>query len=118
MPILIVLTLVPTLSFYFYVLVQFWAEANRRRHHDTCTMIVPLHSVRAAQAEYDLQNEYESQPGAQDTALATHALEPGAEERLSKQPPHPKVLSTYLQNRFLAIRSQTARLQVRRAAKG
>ena len=53
MPILIVLTLVPTLSFYFYVLVQLMMEANRRRHHDTCTLIVPLHSVRSAEAEYD-----------------------------------------------------------------
>src|ERR1700728_5451932 len=53
MPILIVLTLVPTLSFYFYVLVQLVMEANRRRHHDTCTLIVPLHSVRSAEADDD-----------------------------------------------------------------
>jgi hypothetical protein len=116
MPILIVLTLVPTLSFYFYVLVQFWTEANRRRHHDTCTMIVPLHSVRSAQAEYDLRNE--PQPGAQDTDVATHTLESGAHEQLSEAQPHARVLSTYPKNRFLAIPSQTVRPAVRRAAKG
>ena len=51
MPILIALTLMPTLTFYFYVLVQFWKEAKRRRRHDTCVAIVPLHSVRAHDAD-------------------------------------------------------------------
>jgi hypothetical protein len=118
MPILIVLTLVPTLSFYFYVLVQFWAEATRRRRHDTCTMIVPLHSVRAAQAEYDRQNENGRQPGGQDAAAATQTLESDADTQLLEAQPHAKVLSTYLRNRFLVTPSQTARLAVKRAAKG
>src|ERR1700728_4113803 len=52
MPLLIVLTMVATLSFYFYVLVQFVMEAIRRRH-DTCTLAVPLHSVRSADAGDD-----------------------------------------------------------------
>jgi hypothetical protein len=53
MPIVVFLVLLPTVAFYFYVLVQFWKEANRRRHHDTCAMIVPLHPVRTSEIGSD-----------------------------------------------------------------
>jgi hypothetical protein len=118
MPILVVLTLVPTLSFYFYVLVQFWAEANRRRRHDTCMMIVPLHSVRSAETEYGLRDESERQPGANDAAGATQPFQPVAVEQHSQGPAPTNVPSTYLRNRFLTIPSQTGRLAAKRAAKG
>jgi hypothetical protein len=52
MPILIALGLLPTLSFYFFVLVQFWKEAKRRRRQERCAAIVRLHSARAREPEY------------------------------------------------------------------
>jgi len=117
MPILIVLTLVPTLSFYFYVLVQFVMEAKRRRHHDTCTLIVPLHSVRSAEAAYGrLEENY--QPGGNDMGIADPVLRPIANERLYQGPAAGQVLSTFLRNRLSVISSQTGRLTAKHAAKG
>jgi hypothetical protein len=117
MPIVIVLTLVPTLSFYFYVLVQFVIEANRRRHHDTCTLIVPLHSVRSAEAGYDGLDE-NNQPGGDDMVGADPALHPTAQQRPSENPSSGQVLSTFLRNRLSVISSQTGRLPAKHAAKG
>jgi hypothetical protein len=51
MPILIALGLLPTLSFYFFVLVQFWKEAKRRRRHERCAAIVLLHSTGAPESK-------------------------------------------------------------------
>src|SRR6202034_538792 len=82
MPLLVVLTVVPTLSFYFYVLAQFVIEANRRRHHDTCTLIVPLHSVRSAGADCDRLDE-NNQSGGDDIGSADPVLRPIAKERSS-----------------------------------
>jgi hypothetical protein len=118
MPILVVLTLVPTLSFYFYVLVQFWAEANRRRRHDTCVMIVPLHAVRSAETEYGPRNESDRQPSANGAAGATQTFQPVTVERRSQGPAPANVPPTHLRNRFLTIPSQTRRPAAKRAAKG
>lgn len=117
MPILIVLTLVPTLSFYFYVLVQFVMEAKRRRHHDTCTLIVPLHSVRSAQAEYDRLDDYK-QAGGNEDGSADPVFRPIAKERPSQNPSSGQVLSTFLRNRLSVISSEAGRLPAKRAAKG
>jgi hypothetical protein len=106
MPILIVLTLVPTVSFYFYVLVQFWAEANRRRHHDTCAMIVPLRSVRRMEHESGIAATPEA---ASEYAADLGEIEPSADAT---------VVSTYLKNRVAAFQSGTGRLGVKRSAKG
>src|ERR1700722_3538479 len=62
MSLLIILTLVTTLSFYFYVLVQFVMEAIRRRRHDTRNLAVAVHSGRSADAGYDRLDE-DDQPG-------------------------------------------------------
>lgn len=117
MPILVVLALVPTLSFYFYVLVQFVVEANRRRHHDTCTLIVPLHSVRSAEAGYDRLDE-NNPPGGNDMGNADPVLRPIAKQRPSQSPSSGQVLSTFLSNRLSVTSSQTDRLPAKHAAKG
>lgn len=106
MPILILLTLVPTLTFYFYVLVQFMKEAARRRHHDTCTLIVPLQSENVRLANYSLREFSASRRGesydSREDAGAAHA----------------NVITTHLRNRLVAYQSGAARLAVKRAAKG
>ena len=117
MPLLVVLTVVPTLSFYFYVLVQLVREANRRRHHDTCTLIVPLHSVRSAEAEFDRLDE-NNQSGGSGIGSADPVLRPIAEERRSQGPASRQVLSNFLRNRLSVISSQTGRLAAKHAAKG
>jgi hypothetical protein len=117
MPILIVLALVPTLSFYFYVLVQFVMEANRRRHHDTCTLIVPLHSVRSAEAEHDRLDE-NHQSGGHDIGSADPVLRPIPKERPSQGPAGGQVLANLLRNRLSVISSQTGRLAAKHGPKG
>jgi len=117
MPILIVLTLVPTLSFYFYVLVQLVMEANRRRHHDTCTLIVPLHSVRSAEAEYDRLDGQKQAPG-NDIGSADPLPGPIAKQPPSQGTADGQVLSNFLRNRLSVIGSQTGRLSAKGAAKG
>jgi hypothetical protein len=54
MPMLIALALLPTLSFYFYMLAQFWRQASRRRHNGTRISAVPPRAVlaRAVVATY------------------------------------------------------------------
>jgi hypothetical protein len=117
MPILIILTLVPTLSFYFYVLVQLVMEANRRRHHDTCTLIVPLHSVRSAEAEYD-RLDGQKRAGGNDIGGADPVPAPIAEQRPSPGPARGQVLSNFLRNRLSVMGPQTGGLSAKRAAKG
>ena len=117
MPLLIVLTMVATLSFYFYVLVQFVMEAIRRRRHDTCTLAVPLHSVRSADAGNDRLDE-ENQPGRNDMESADPVLSPIAKQRPSQSPSSGQVLSTFLRNRLSVISTQTGRLPAKHAAKG
>jgi hypothetical protein len=120
MPILIVLTLVPTVSFYFYVLVQFWAEANRRRHHDTCAMIVPLESMRAR------EQEEEHNPRGRHESRSRRAVEPepapvselAADWAEIEPPARSAVVAAHLGNRVAAFPSGTERLATRRAAKG
>ena len=117
MPLLVVLTVVPTLSFYFYVLAQFVIEANRRRHHDTCTLIVPLHSVRSAEADCDRLDE-NNRPGGNEVRSADPLPRPIAKERPSQRPVNGQVLSNFLRNRLSVISSQTGRLAAKHAAKG
>jgi hypothetical protein len=117
MSLLIVLTLVPTLSFYFYVLVQFVMEASRRRHHDTCTLIVPLDSVRSAEAAYD-RLEGNSQPGGNDRGSADPLLRPIVKQRRSQDSASGQAVSDFLRNRLAAISSQTGHLSAKHAAKG
>jgi hypothetical protein len=117
MSLLIILTLVTTLSFYFYVLVQFVMEAIRRRRHDTRTLAVPLHSVRSADAGYDRLDE-DDQPGGNDRGSADPLLSPVAKQRTSQSPSSGQVLSTFLRNRLSVISSQTDRLPAKHAAKG
>jgi hypothetical protein len=120
MPILIVLTLVPTVSFYFYVLVQFWAEANRRRHHDTCAMIVPLESMRARKQEED------HNPAGRQESRSRRAVEPepapvseSAADWAEIEPPaRAAAVAAYRENRVAAFPSGTERFATRRSAKG
>jgi hypothetical protein len=116
MPILIVLALVPTLSFYVYVLVQFRAEAHRRRQHDTCTMIVPLHSVHARDEEYNLRRPNET--GSQTTATPELAKVSAANLAEIEPPARAPDVATYPRNRVAAFQSGSGRLAVKRAAKG
>jgi hypothetical protein len=117
MPILIVLTIVPTLCFYCYVLVQFVMEANRRRRHETRTLIVPLRSVRSAETGYD-RHAANNLPGGNDRGGAVPVLGPIADQRPSRSPSSGQALSTFLRNRLSMISSQTGRLPAKHAAKG
>jgi hypothetical protein len=117
MPILIVLTLVPTLSFYFYVLVQFWAEAKRRRH-DTLAMIIPLHSIRAHEEEYNRRRLDEGASQATAKPELAPVSEIGADLAEIEPPARAAVVATSLKNSVAAIQSGTGRLGVRRTAKG
>lgn len=118
MPILIVLTLVPTLSFYVYVLAQFVIEASRRRRRDTCAVIVPLTSIRARDEEYNLRRLDESAP----RAAAVRELPPvsdfAADVAEIEPPARAAVVSTYLKSRVTAFQPGAERLAVKRAAKG
>jgi hypothetical protein len=117
MPILIVLTIVPTLSFYFYVLVQFWAEARRRRH-DTLAMIVPLKSIHAHEEEYNRRRLDESASQAAAKPELAPVSELAADLAEIDPPARAAVVATYLRNRVAAFQSGTGRLAVRRTAKG
>src|SRR5271170_4100136 len=104
MPILIVLGLLPTLSFYFFVLVQFWKEAKRRRRHERCAGIVRLHSARAPESEY------------------VPAASPGPRSlsgpELTERPAGVTVVTKYSKNRLAVLPFGTGRLALNRSAKG
>ncbi len=104
MPILIALGLLPTLSFYFFVLVQFWKEAKRRRRHERCTPIVRLHSARA--------RESESVPVAWPGPRSLSG--PGLTER----PADVTVVKKYSKNRLAVLPYGPGRLALNRSAKG
>jgi hypothetical protein len=116
MPIAILAALLPALSFYLYVLVQFMKEASRRRNHDTCALIVPLHSEGPRHANHSVRelrpkrtNELRNSPPA--SAPAASGSGDAASERA-------KVIVTQLKTRLAAYSSGTGRLAVDRAAKG
>lgn len=117
MPIFILLTLVPTLTFYSYVLVQFMKEAARRRHHDTCTLIVPLQSENARLANYRLR-EF-----APNRADQWHDSRPAIIPRSSDAPEdagvaRANVITTRLKNRLADYQSDAGRLRAKGVAKG
>jgi hypothetical protein len=93
MPILIVLGLLPTLSFYFYVLVQFWKEAKRRRHHDACVATVSLHSVRA--------------PAADSVAADRPRSRSNSGSERTERSARAEIAATYLKNRLSVVPSGT-----------
>jgi hypothetical protein len=104
MPILIVLGLLPTLSFYLFVLVQFWKEAKRRRRHETCAAIVRLHSARA--------RESESVPVAWPGPRSLSGPE------LTERPADVTVVTKYSKNRLAVLPYGPGRLALNRSAKG
>jgi hypothetical protein len=104
MPIVVFLALLPTVAFYFYVLVQFWKEANRRRHHDTCAMIVPLHPVRTS----EIGSDKATWPGFPSVS---------GRERTAR-PERARVLEMCLNNRRAARVSEPACSAAKQAAKG
>jgi len=111
MPIAILLTLVPTLAFYFYVLVQFLKEAGRRRNHDTCALIVPLHSENARHANYGVREFRPQRSSAASVAATTR-------ERERTDSARAEIIVTHVKNRLAAISAGPARLPAKRAAKG
>jgi len=117
MPIFILLTLVPTLTFYSYVLVQFMKEAARRRHHDTCTLIVPLQSENARLANYRLR---ESAPNRADQwydsppAIISRSSDAPEDAGIARA----KVITARLKNRLGAYQPGAGRLGTKGAAKG
>ena len=116
MPLLLVLTLLPTLSFYLYVLVQFMKEAARRRSHDTCALIVPLQSESARHANYGVR-ELAARPGKYENspALSGVASAGGREDGGHAQG---EVIVTQLKSRLAAYQGGTGRLAAKHAAKG
>ena len=119
MPLLLILTLAPTLSFYFYVLVQFMKETTRRRNHDTCALIVPLHSESARQANYGVRElaapRAKRHEGSRMVSLAPFAVEDTNQDADS---PRAEVIVTQLKSRLAAYQGGTGRLAAKRAAKG
>ncbi|HTP87118.1 MAG TPA: hypothetical protein VMJ34_09220 [Bryobacteraceae bacterium] len=113
MPILLVVTLVPTLSFYFYVLVQFAREANRRRRRHTRALVLPLQKEA-----YDALEMDDGEPRVAEIAIASRIARPAAALAPEAAPAEDKVVPTYLKSRFAVYASQTGRLAPRRAAKG
>jgi hypothetical protein len=118
MPILIALVMAPTLSFYFYVLVQFWKEAGRRRNHLTSAGIVPLPSAGVRRAELELERAIARATGADHVTVAASAPRLAAELARAERSERAKVVATYLKNRLAVIPSGTGRLAVKRSAKG
>lgn len=119
MPIAIVLTLLPTLGFYFYVLVQFMKEASRRRNHDTCALIVPLHAESARQANYSVR-EFRSKQIREPRNSQVVSAEPPTAERESEDVDsiRAKVIVTQPKNRLAAYSPGAERMAVKHAAKG
>jgi hypothetical protein len=107
MPIFVALVLTPTLTFYFYALVQFWLEANRRRHSSPMK-VVQLHGSRVAAEQFDALPE----------RVPNYTLRPVAAEQLSRGAAHAKVAATCHNDRLVMIPSPTGRLAAKRAAKG
>jgi len=104
MPIVVFLALLPTVAFYFYVLVQFWKEANRRRHHDTCAMIVPLHPARTP----EISSDKAAWPGFPSVS---------GRERTAR-PERARVLEMCLNNRRAARASEPGCSSAKQVAKG
>jgi hypothetical protein len=118
MPILIALILAPTMTFYFYVLVQFFKEANRRRQHLTWAGIVPLPSARVREAQVDLRLAKEPALGANASAVAAPAHVAPTDGAPTGPSAPANVIATYLKNRWIVMPSGTERLAVKRQAKG
>ena len=117
MPLLLAVTIVPTLSFYFYVLVQFMKEATRRRNHDTCALIVPLHSESARHANYGVRDF--TGPGLRQTeGSPAISIAPSVENRDCGGSERAEVIVTQLKSRLSAFQGRTARLAAKHAGKG
>jgi hypothetical protein len=104
MPILIILGLLPTLSFYFFVLVEFWKESKRRRRQERCAAIVQLHSTRAR----ELESVSVAWPGPRSLS--------GPE--LAGRPAGVTVVPKYSKNRLAVLAYEPGRLALNRSAKG
>jgi len=119
MPLLLILTLAPTLSFYFYVLVQFMKEATRRRNHDTCALIVPLHSESARQANYGAR-EFAAPRGGRSEDSRSLAIVPFAVARANEDADSARaeVIVTQVKSRLAAYQGGTGRLAAKHVAKG
>ena len=106
MPILVVMVLAPTLTFYFYALVQFWMEARRRRFEKAQVKVVDLRGSRVAAEDFDSFPESELQPCRRAVVEITRA------------PSGAPAVGGYFDNRIISYRSGTGRLAPQRAAKG
>lgn len=113
MPILLAITLVPTLSFYFYVLVQFAKEAIRRRRRHTRALVLPLKN-----REYDALEMREHEPRVDEIDVASQISQPSGTQGARAAAAPPEVLPAHLKNRFVVYASQTGRLAAKRAVKG
>ncbi len=106
MPLLLIVTLVPTLSFYCYVLAQFVREAGRRRMHDTCALIVPLRSETAR------RGRPAQDPPMPVFAQQTHRFQADDPDRI-------KFVVTQPKNRLASYQGEaTTHLAVKHTAKG
>jgi len=120
MSIAIAMILAPTLGFYVYVLAQFWREATlRHRRPEAPLPVVKLYYPRGRNQDYNpIRLNNRGRSGATPLAAAPSAFESRNDLGHAKQSKRAKVLTTYLKSRLAVLPSGTARLAVKRAAKG
>jgi hypothetical protein len=117
MPIFILLALVPTLTFYSYVLVQFVKEAARRRRHDTCALIVPLRRENARLANDSLPG-FAADRTDQGRGLRLAMISRSGDASQDAAGASANVIITRLRNRLATYPSGAGRLAAKGAAKG
>ncbi len=117
MRIFILLTLVPTLTFYVYVLVQFVKEAARRGNQGSCARIVPLHSENARRANYGVR-ESGTDPFQEFRISNAASAAPCSGKSLGADSERARVIVIRVKERLAAYSSGTGHLVVKRAAKG
>lgn len=116
MPILVFTILTPTLAFYCYALVQFWAEFRRRRHVET--KVIVLRDSRLTGADYEPFPQTELEPQAANLAAIRQFALAAIPPRITAPPARTDVVTAFLKGRYDAFAAQTTPLAVKRAAKG
>jgi hypothetical protein len=103
MPIFVFAILAPTLAFYFYALVQFWAEFRRRRHGEAKVIQLP--------------DVPEQDSGATSTATLRESMVPVTVMRPAISG-HPEVVTAFLKSRLAVQSAHPGLPALKRAAKG
>jgi hypothetical protein len=122
MPIFVFAILAPTLAFYFYALVQFWAEFRRRRHGQM--KVIELRDTRLAPADFEPFPETHPRLGAgADPAISARDVirpfaVPGPVPLDVASALRLQILTPHMKNRTAANASPAGPSPLKRAAKG